>query len=158
MSDMEKKVVAVLPLEDYKLVVWFAAGVSKVYDARRLVSQSETFAPLSRPAVFKRVRPMPEGAGITWGSGMNVLVNDLYAHGKTIDLVESEKHRLLDDLAQTRRESDFSQMRLGEAAGIRQPVISRIEGGDIAPQINTLFKLLTPMGKTLAIVDLDEVE
>lgn len=158
MSDMEKKVVAVLPLEDYKLVVWFAAGVSKVYDARRLVSQSETFAPLSRPSVFKRVRPMPEGAGITWGNGMNVLVNDLYAHGKTIDLVENEKHRLLDDLAQTRRESDFSQMRLGEAAGIRQPVISRIEGGDIAPQINTLFKLLTPMGKTLAIVDLDEVE
>lgn len=155
---MEKKVVAVLPLDDYKLVVWFAAGVSKVFDAKRLIKQGDAFAPLSKPATFKHVRTMPEGAGITWGAGMSVSANDLYAHGKTIDLVENEKHRLLGDLAQTRRESDFSQMRLGEAAGIRQPVISRIEGGDIAPQINTLFKLLTPMGKTLAIVDLDEVE
>lgn len=155
---MEKKIVAVLPLDDYKLVVWFAAGISKVYDAKRIIMQRDDLAPLSRPATFKRVRTTPNGDGITWGSGLEIGASELYSHGKTVDLVESEKHRLLDDLAQTRRDSDFSQMRLGEAAGIRQPVISRIEGGDIAPQINTLFKLLTPMGKTLAIVDLDEVK
>lgn len=155
---MEKKVVAVLPLDDYKLVVWFAAGVSKVYDAKRIVTNNEEFAPLLRPATFKHVRTMVNGDGITWGTGLEIGADELFEHGKAIDLVENEKHRLLDDLAQTRRDSDFSQMRLGEAAGIRQPVISRIEGGDIAPQINTLFKLLTPMGKTLAIVDLDEVK
>jgi predicted transcriptional regulator len=70
--------------------------------------------------------------------------------------VESEKRRLLRSLSEIRRDASFSQTRLGEAAGIRQSVISRIEGCEISPQINTLLKLLAPLGKTLAIVDLKE--
>lgn len=154
---MDKKVVAVLPLEDLRLVVWFEAGVTRQYDAHRLLDDEETFGSLTTPSVFKRVRVLSDGSSITWGNGMNVTAEDLYDNSVPVDLVESEKHRLLNNLAEVRHNANISQMKLGEAAGIRQPVISRIEGGDIAPQINTLFKLLAPMGKTLEIVDLKDI-
>lgn len=154
---MEKKVVAVLPLEDLRLIVWFEAGVTRQYDAHELLEADKAFENLTQTSVFKRVRVKPDGTGITWGGGLSVGSDELYEHSQPIDLVESEKHRLLNGLAEARHNSNFSQMKLGEAAGIRQPVISRIEGGDIAPQINTLFKLLAPMGKTLEIVDLKDI-
>lgn len=154
---MEKKVVAVLPLEDLRLIVWFEAGVTRQYDAHRLLESEGPYKTLAQPTVFKRAKVTADGSGVNWGNGMVVGSAELYAHSKPIDLVESEKHRLLSGLAEARHSSNFSQMKLGEAAGIRQPVISRIEGGDIAPQINTLFKLLAPMGKTLEIVDLKDI-
>lgn len=153
---MDKKVVAVLPLEDLRLIVWFEAGVTRQYDAHEL-AEKEGFASLATPSVFKRVRVYSDGMSITWGNGMTVESAELYENSVPIDLVESEKHRLLNGLAEVRHNANISQMKLGEAAGIRQPVISRIEGGDIAPQINTLFKLLAPMGKTLEIVDLKDI-
>lgn len=154
---MDKKVVAVLPLADLRLIVWFEAGVTRQYDAHHLVEQEGPFESLATPSVFKRVRVRSDGMSITWGNGMVVSSEELYANSEPIDIVESEKHRLLNGLAEVRHNANISQMKLGEAAGIRQPVISRIEGGDIAPQINTLFKLLAPMGKTLEIVDLKDI-
>ena len=92
---------------------------------------------------------------LSWGKDLTVDASWVYSHSKPYDVVELEKRRLLQDLVVARHESELSQVGLGELSGIRQPVISRIESGSIAPQINTLFKLLAPMGKTLKIVDLD---
>ena len=86
---------------------------------------------------------------------MQVDSDALFEAGTLVDFVSDEKHRLLKGLSSIRREAGFSQTRLGEAAGIRQSVISCIEGCEISPQINTLLKLLAPLGKTLAIVDLE---
>jgi predicted transcriptional regulator len=37
-------------------------------------------------------------------------------------------------------------------SGIKQPQIARIERGDANPQLDTLLRVLAPLGKTLAIV------
>ena len=56
------------------------------------------------------------------------------------------------ELIKARRESGLSQESLGELSGIKQSAIARVESGQTLPTIETLQKLLTPLGKRLAIV------
>lgn len=63
---------------------------------------------------------------------------------------------LIGELIKARQEQGISQKRLEELSGVKQPIIARTEKGNTNPQISTLLKLLVPLGKTLAIVPLDE--
>jgi DNA-binding XRE family transcriptional regulator len=146
---MSNNVVAVVPLNGHDFVVWFEGGLSKRYDIRTIDEGSEP---------IKSVTVMADGSGVTWNDNGGMTINELLASGTEVDYVSDEKYRLLRSLSSIRRNASFSQTRLGEAAGIRQSVISRIEGCEISPQINTLLKLLAPLGKTLAIVDLEDKE
>ena len=142
---MVNSVIAAVPLEGGRLVVWFGNGDSKEYDAGEInCSQSE----------LAKIEVLPDGDGLRVGSRLTIDADKLYELGEEIDFVGDEKTRILKNLSTIRRKAGFSQTRLGEAAGIRQSVISRIEGCEISPQINTLLKLLAPLGKTLEIVDL----
>jgi DNA-binding XRE family transcriptional regulator len=142
---MSNSVIAAVPLDEGRLVVWFGNGASREYSAHDLdCSQS----------ALSDTEVLPEGTGLRVGAHQSFETDDLYALGKEVDYVNDEKIRILKSLSSIRREAGFSQTRLGEAAGIRQSVISRIEGCEISPQINTLLKLLAPLGKTLEIVDL----
>ena len=70
-------------------------------------------------------------------------------------VVSALKVELISELIQARNEQGISQKRLEELSGIRQPVIARMERGHTSPQIDTILKLLAPLGKTLAIVPLE---
>ncbi len=153
---MPNTIIRVLPLEDLTLLVWFEPGVTRRFDASTLI-RDEKFSSLVDGSVFDRVTVTDDAQAITWGDGMSLDSTFLFEKSEDIDIVEVEKRRLLRSVSLARRSADLSQVKLGEIAGIRQPVISRIESGDIAPQINTLFKLLAPMGKTLTITDLEEL-
>ncbi|MBN6064858.1 helix-turn-helix transcriptional regulator [Aggregatibacter actinomycetemcomitans] len=61
---------------------------------------------------------------------------------------------LIAELIHARQELGISQKKLEEMSGVKQPVIARIEKGQSNPQIETLLKMLAPLGKTLAIVRL----
>ena len=39
-------------------------------------------------------------------------------------------------------------------SGVKQPVIARMESGATSPQLETILKVLAPLGKTLAVVPL----
>lgn len=145
---MTNNVIAAIPLGENSIVVWFDGGISKRYTADELG--------IGNTDDLKNVSVLPGGEGIAWGDESQIDADSLFDQGEAVDYVSSEKARLLKSLSVIRREASFSQTRLGEAAGIRQSVISRIEGCEISPQINTLLKLLAPLGKTLAIVDLKE--
>jgi len=58
------------------------------------------------------------------------------------------------ELASARQERGLSQKKLEELSGVKQPVIARMEKGHTSPQIDTLLKVLAPLGKTLYIGDL----
>ena len=62
---------------------------------------------------------------------------------------------LIGDIIKARKEMGISQKKLEELSGVKQPIIARIEKGSTSPQIDTILKLLAPLGKTLAIVPLD---
>lgn len=63
---------------------------------------------------------------------------------------------LIGELIKARQEKGLSQKKLEELSGVKQPVIARMEKGLTTPQIDTVLKILAPLGKTLAIVPLDK--
>lgn len=62
---------------------------------------------------------------------------------------------LIGELIKARQEKGFSQKKLEEISGVKQPVIARMERGITSPQLSTILKVLAPLGKTLAVVPLD---
>lgn len=59
-------------------------------------------------------------------------------------------------LAQLRNEHKITQKQLEELSGVKQPMIARIENGDSIPRLDTLLRLLEPMGLTQKIVPIKE--
>ena len=53
-----------------------------------------------------------------------------------------------------RESQNISQTQLAKASGVKQSAIARMESMKAVPQIDTLIKLLVPMGYTLDIVPL----
>lgn len=65
---------------------------------------------------------------------------------------------LIGELARARKEQGLTQRELEALSGVKQPVIARIENGSAIPNLNTLLKVLAPLGKTLAIVPIETTE
>ena len=63
---------------------------------------------------------------------------------------------IISELIKARNERGISQRELEQLSGVKQPVISRMEAGETSPQLNTVLRLLAPLGKTLSIVNLPE--
>lgn len=62
---------------------------------------------------------------------------------------------LIGELIKARQEKGISQKKLEELSGVKQPVIARMEKGTTIPQLDTILKVLAPLGKTLAVVPLN---
>ena len=62
---------------------------------------------------------------------------------------------LIGELIKARNEKGISQKKLEELSGVKQPIIARMEKGKTSPQLDTILKVLAPLGKTLAIVPLN---
>lgn len=73
-------------------------------------------------------------------------------------LTEAEKDEiqfkidLVGKLIEAREQKGISQKRLAEMSGLKQPAIARLEKMQAPPQIDTLFKVLKPLGYSLEIV------
>jgi ribosome-binding protein aMBF1 (putative translation factor) len=61
---------------------------------------------------------------------------------------------MMAEIIKARVEKGISQKKLGEMSGVKQPIIARMEKGYTSPQIDTVLKVLEPLGKTLYIGDL----
>jgi DNA-binding XRE family transcriptional regulator len=65
---------------------------------------------------------------------------------------------LMGELIEARKEKGLSQRELEQLSGVKRPVISRMESGSVMSQIDTVLKVLAPLGKKLAIVPIDQGE
>ena len=63
---------------------------------------------------------------------------------------------LIGEIIKARQEQGISQKRLEELSGVKQPIIARMEKGSTSPQLDTILKVLAPLGKTLAIVPIEK--
>ena len=61
---------------------------------------------------------------------------------------------LIGELIKARQEQGISQKMLEELSGVKQPVIARMERGATSPNLDTILKVLAPLGKTLYIGDM----
>ena len=76
---MLKDIVAVQPLEHYRLLLRFEDGAEGVVDVRQLVRFSGVFASLSDPKEFASVQVNAELGTIFWPCGADLDPDVLYA-------------------------------------------------------------------------------
>jgi predicted transcriptional regulator len=71
------------------------------------------------------------------------------------EIAESDlRAAIIGEIIKARQEKGLSQKKLEELSGVKQPIIARMEKGITSPQLDTILKLLAPLGKTLAVVPL----
>ncbi len=71
----------------------------------------------------------------------------------TEEITESKlRAALIGEVIKARLEQGISQKELEVLSGVKQPIIARMECGRTSPQIETILKILAPLGKTLAVV------
>ncbi len=68
-------------------------------------------------------------------------------------IIELEKE-LIKTMVSIREEQGVTQTELSKRCGIRQPMLARMEKNIHSPQIDSLLRVLTPLGYTLQIVPL----
>jgi len=86
--------------------------------------------------------------------------SDLYNDPAYIDPAEKAKNdfevALIGKMIEAREQKGLSQKELADLAGLKQPAIARLESMKATPQIDTLFKVLQPLGYKLEIVPQDD--
>ena len=71
------------------------------------------------------------------------------------EAVNFEKSLIL-KMVEAREAQGVSQRDLSKLSGVKQPAIARMESMKSTPQIDTLLKVLVPLGYTLEIVPLNK--
>ena len=72
------------------------------------------------------------------------------------EIAESDlRVAIIGEIIKARQEKGIRQKKLEELSGVKQPIIARMEKGTTSPQIDTILKVLIPLGKTLAVVPLE---
>ena len=72
--------------------------------------------------------------------------------GKIIEARELRKK-----LIEARELVGLTQQELADKSGVKQSTIAKLEKTGITPQINTLLRLLKPLGYTLDIIPIDKI-
>lgn len=80
------------------------------------------------------------------------------------DYIEEEKklmdleYEFVKDFIKLRKDLHLTQAKMAEGADVIRETIARIENCITSPQINTLIKILTPIGYTIKIVPIEDKE
>ena len=153
---MFPKIKSVHPFGDTKLIAFFENEDPRLYDVAPLMHKWPAFSQLTDTTLFNSVKVDPGGYGISWNEEIDLSADEIYHNGHALKIVVKETQRVVEDVKKARIAACVSQSQLGQAAGLKQPVIARLESGAAIPRLDTLLKLLAPLGKTLRVVDLAE--
>ena len=86
---------------------------------------------------------------ITWDE----LKKEINLSNDEMEAVKLEEN-LIETMIQIREEKGLSQAQLAKLCNMKQPSIARMEKRNHSPQIDSLLKILVPLGYTLEIVPL----
>ena len=78
---MFHRVRQVYPLEDYRLLVQFIDGSTKIYDVKPLFQWKDVFKSLQNDHLFEEVYVDVGGYGIVWNDQIDLSCDELYEHG-----------------------------------------------------------------------------
>ena len=81
---MFHKVKNVYPLENYKLLVRFYSGITKIYDVKPLFERKDIFKTLKENDLFYTVYVDLGGNGIVWNDYVDLSCEELWENGKTL--------------------------------------------------------------------------
>ena len=86
---------------------------------------------------------------VTWKK----LRNELTITEEDEQMIELEKELIM-TLVRIREEKGLTQAQMAEICGMSQPTIARLERATHSPQLDSLFKILGPLGYSVQIVAL----
>lgn len=82
---MFHKVKSVNALENFRLSVQFAEGVTKIYDVSQLFKKWSAFRSLKDdPDLFNNIQVDVGGYGVIWNDDLDISCDELYANGTII--------------------------------------------------------------------------
>lgn len=84
--DEKIKIKRITALADMKLLVEFTNGVTKIYDAKKLLTEYDIFEPLKDPEIFRMASVDYDGSGVIWNADMDVSEWELWINGVEIPL------------------------------------------------------------------------
>lgn len=79
---MFHKVKSVFPLDDYRLLVQFCVGVTKVYDVKPLFEWKDVFKTLKENNLFYDVVVDAGGYGVSWNDNVDLSCDELWENGQ----------------------------------------------------------------------------
>ena len=81
---MFHKIKSVIPSNDYKLIIIFAEGITKIYDVKPLFSKFDIFNKLKYDDLFSECVVDFGGYGISWNDDIDLSCHELYFNGEII--------------------------------------------------------------------------
>lgn len=63
---------------------------------------------------------------------------------------------IIGEMIKARNERGMTQKKLEELSGVKQSAIARLESGSVPPNLDTVLKILAPLGKTLTVTPIEE--
>lgn len=82
---MFHKIKNVTALPDYKILIQFSEGVTKIYNVKELTEKSPMFKNLENEELFYNVEVDVGGYGIIWNDDIDISCDELFEKGKTIE-------------------------------------------------------------------------
>ena len=82
---MFHKIKNVTPLQDFKLSIQFAEGITKIYDMKKLIENNKIFADLKNINLFNSVEVDIGGYGVIWNDDIDISCDELFEKSKKID-------------------------------------------------------------------------
>lgn len=83
---MFHKIKNVRTLHDFRLIVHFSEGVTKIYDLAPLFSKWEAFNAIKNdPSLFEKVQVDVGGYGLIWNDDLDLSCDELYYNGETVE-------------------------------------------------------------------------
>lgn len=71
-------------------------------------------------------------------------------------VLQEIEYKFVKDLVNLRHEKKLTQQQMADSANVIRETIARIENQMTSPQVNTLIKILEPIGYTIKIVPIDK--
>lgn len=92
MNTLYPKVKDAKPLEDYRLLVTFRNGVTKIYDGSALLVLPAFFL-LRDQAFFRAVQVDRDGYGIFWNDEIDLSESELWLNGQMVEATEKTEKK-----------------------------------------------------------------
>lgn len=80
----------------------------------------------------------------------------IHEYVKDEKFLQEQEYHIIGELVRIREVQRMSQKRLSEMVEMSQPSLARLESKRISPGIDTMLKLLAPLGYTLDVVPINE--
>lgn len=84
-------------------------------------------------------------------SKRNIINDNLEDYDERLERLDSLEQEFVDSIVNLRKNKKLTQQEIADDAGVIRETIARIENRITSPQVNTLLKILEPLGYTIKI-------